>query len=571
MNEWFKKIFATIKEKWAKWTAVQKGIVIGIIVVVVGAIILTATLSSRPTTVRLYDTPVTDETERSTIIQRLNQDGIKVYDDPTQHYLSVDNEEIAKKYRSVIVAEGIEPSKVDPYSLFDTSSWSRTDFNNKVDWLNATEKAVTNHIMQLDGIKRADVKLTLPDTETFQSDQKPVTASVILYAKAGNDVLQDKKQVKSIVHLIMRSVEGLTEDNITILDGITHREINDFTSTEASDKIDITAKQQNLISKLEDEYTNKVIDSLKFTYGTRVQVANMKIEMDQSDIHSTAKEYGGITIKPDNPNTVYDDSEIVPSLVQSSETIDKKSTGTGYNPEGPAGTTGQNPPVYSDMSNVIGQQTESSAKTNYALNEKNITEDKSPSIDRVSFSVNIDSQWGAPQYDAANAENYYRDHGYYERPEIKIPAEELSSVTKLVQNAVGYDKGRGDSVVVTNIGVDHSAEYRTIDLAYKKAQQTKKTILFILIGIAVVLIAFVLFRFISREVERRRRLREEELLRKQQAAREQALWDAKEQGMEVTMSVEERHRAELQENAIAMAKEHPEDVAMLIRTWLMEE
>ena len=26
-----------------------------------------------------------------------------------------------------------------------------------------------------------------------------------------------------------------------------------------------------------------------------------------------------------------------------------------------------------------------------------------------------------------------------------------------------------------------------------------------------------------------------------------------------------------QENAISMAKEHPEDVAMLIRTWLMEE
>ena len=46
---------------------------------------------------------------------------------------------------------------------------------------------------------------------------------------------------------------------------------------------------------------------------------------------------------------------------------------------------------------------------------------------------------------------------------------------------------------------------------------------------------------------------------------------AKEEGMEVSMSVEERKRAELQENAIAMAKEHPEDVAMLIRTWLMEE
>ena len=71
--------------------------------------------------------------------------------------------------------------------------------------------------------------------------------------------------------------------------------------------------------------------------------------------------------------------------------------------------------------------------------------------------------------------------------------------------------------------------------------------------------------------ERRRRLREEEILRRQQAEREKALWEAKQDGMEVTMSVEERKRAELQENAIAMAKEHPEDVAMLIRTWMMEE
>lgn len=108
-------------------------------------------------------------------------------------------------------------------------------------------------------------------------------------------------------------------------------------------------------------------------------------------------------------------------------------------------------------------------------------------------------------------------------------------------------------------------------MRFIKAQQRRTTLLLLLIGIVVLLVAFILFRIISREIERRRRLRAEELLRKQQAEREQALWDAKESGMEVTMSVEERRRAELQENAIAMAKEHPEDVAMLIRTWLMEE
>ena len=92
-----------------------------------------------------------------------------------------------------------------------------------------------------------------------------------------------------------------------------------------------------------------------------------------------------------------------------------------------------------------------------------------------------------------------------------------------------------------------------------------------MLGIAVILFAFIIFRFVNREIERRKRLREEEILRKQQAAREAALWEARDQGVEVQMSVEERKRTELQENAIAMAKEHPEDVAMLIRTWLMEE
>ncbi len=72
-------------------------------------------------------------------------------------------------------------------------------------------------------------------------------------------------------------------------------------------------------------------------------------------------------------------------------------------------------------------------------------------------------------------------------------------------------------------------------------------------------------------MERRRRLREEELARQHQAMREAALRSAEEEGAEVEMSVEERARMEMQENAINMAREHPEDVAQLIRTWLMEE
>jgi flagellar M-ring protein FliF len=82
---------------------------------------------------------------------------------------------------------------------------------------------------------------------------------------------------------------------------------------------------------------------------------------------------------------------------------------------------------------------------------------------------------------------------------------------------------------------------------------------------------FIVFRLVSREIERRRRLREEELARQHQAMREAALRSAEEETSEVEMSVEDRARLELQEHAINIAREHPEDVAQLIRTWLMEE
>ena len=108
------------------------------------------------------------------------------------------------------------------------------------------------------------------------------------------------------------------------------------------------------------------------------------------------------------------------------------------------------------------------------------------------------------------------------------------------------------------------------DAAYFKQRQMQLTILIILGGLVLLAVGFVAYRIISREMERRRRLREEEISRQQQALRESALLEA-EDGVEVSMSVEERRRMELQENAINMAKEHPGDVAQLIRTWLLEE
>jgi flagellar M-ring protein FliF len=568
MNEWLKNLFAKIKEMWSKWTLMQKGILAGIIVAIIVAVVLMAHVSSKPSTVPLFNTAITDQAARDSIMLRLDQENVKATVS-TAGVISVADETTARRMRAVLIREDLVPTTVDPFALFDVTNWSTTDFERNVNLQRAITQMITQHLEALDDVARANVVLAMPEDSLFAEEQKPVTASVILYFKQGSTMATDRKKILGVQKLLLRAVVGLKEENITITDS-DGNVLNDFAGMADSDRVDLVAKEQKLIAKLETEYRAKVLKALQQIFTSdRVRDLNIKIDMDMSKVTSDSTIYTPIIITPQDPDKPYDTTEKRDYLPISSQTVTKEWTGTGYNPEGPAGVEGQNPPVYSDMSNVIGKSTETGVTQNNVVNTTKTQEEKSPSIDRVTVSVNIDGTW-QEKFDK-NHNPVLNESGGIKRDYIGVDPLLLDQAKQLVQNAVGFNKVRGDSVTVTNIPVDRTAEFSAKDLAYIRAQQTRRTIMLVLAGTALLLLAFIIFRFVSRELERRKRLREEEILRKQQAAREQALWDAKEEGMEVTMSVEERKRAELQENAIAMAKEHPEDVAMLIRTWLMEE
>uniref|UniRef100_UPI0026EAA120 flagellar basal-body MS-ring/collar protein FliF n=1 Tax=Gracilinema caldarium TaxID=215591 RepID=UPI0026EAA120 len=281
------------------------------------------------------------------------------------------------------------------------------------------------------------------------------------------------------------------------------------------------------------------------------------------------EEFFPITIKPDNPDTPYDDSELAKSITRSQSTSSTKWEGTGFNPEGPAGVEGQTPPAFKDMSNLYGKVEQQTLTQNEEINKRQIQEERSPTINRVTVSVNIDGKWKVKYND--KGEPIINKDNTIEREYIPIPDDELKKAQALVQDAIGFSRSRGDSVTVQNIQFDRTKEFAEQDAAFLRQRQFQVTMLLLLAGITVLLVSFLIFRLVSRELERRRRLREEELSRQHQMMRESALRQAEEEGVEVSMSVEERKRLELQENAINMAKEHPEDVAQLIRTWLLEE
>ncbi|MDR1176287.1 MAG: flagellar M-ring protein FliF [Treponema sp.] len=566
--EFLRKIIVQIRNLWGKMAMIQRIILIGIAVAVIGGMIALFTISSAPTLVPVIDAPIRDEAAQDRIIMRINQEGVKASVSPAG-IVQVSDDATAKRMRGILIREDLIPSGTDPWAIFDRDRWTITDFERNVNLRRAITQMVTDHIKAIDDVDDANVTIVSPERELFAADQDPVTASVVLTPKPGSDILGNRKKIEGIQKILKYAVQGLSDENIAIVD-TNGNLLNDFEGMAAFDRLSLIEKEQKLILQQETRYRALILKSLQDIYTKdRVRDLNIKIEMDMSKRAVDTEEYFPITIKPRTPGLPYDDSQLAQSITRSTNTSVTKWEGTGLNPEGPAGVEGQTPPAFKDMQNLYGSMSQETLFKNEEINKKTTQEEKSPQIDRVTVSVNIDGKWKW-KYTQKGRPAILPD-GSIEREYTPVPAEDLRSSQYLIQNAIGYNAARGDAVTVQNIPVDRTNQFRDEDTAYFRDQQIRTTIFVFLSGLVLLLVGFILFRLITREFERRRRIAEELRAQREQAARDAAIASAEEGGVDVSISVEERTRMELQESVANMAKEHPEDVARLIRTWLLEE
>jgi flagellar M-ring protein FliF len=471
--------------------------------------------------------------------------------------------------RALLTREDLIPAETDPWELFDMERWTQTDFERNVNLQRSITRQLEQHIEALDDVDSASVNLVIPQDELFAEDQNPVTASVIIMPKPGSDIRENRQKIEGIQKLIQFAVEGLAAENITISDprGIV---LNDFEGMEDFDRLTLTRRELELTRDVEIEYIEAIQRALAQIYGEdRVEIVNIDVAIDMGRRTEETQEHFPITTVEDNPRTPFDERQFVLSIPRSIEMINENYEGSGFNPEGPPGQEGQTPPAYQDLEGLVGRYSNNEERINNEVNTRHIVEEKSPEINRVTASVALDGIWRWTYND--RGEVILNPDGSIAREYIPVSPEDLEKARDLVRHAVGYDADRGDSVTVQHLQFDRTDAHEEEDAAFRRRRQIQMIVLYSLIGLASLLVIFIVFRLISREMERRRRLREEELARQHQAMREAALRSAEEEGTEVEMSVEERARLELQEHAINLAREHPEDVAQLIRTWLMEE
>ncbi|MGO9412236.1 MAG: flagellar basal-body MS-ring/collar protein FliF [Spirochaetia bacterium] len=566
MNEWWKRIREQLTGLWARWNSTQKIILFAILGASILAVILLFSFSATPSMVPLISSPITDTDARLQITAKLDDLGIKYQLRPDNVFYVAD-EPTARRVRVILNEENLIPKGTDPWALFDMERWTTTDFERDVNLQRAITRQLEQHIRALDDVDNVSVTLVVPKTELFEADQKPTTASVIITPKPGSDITTNRKKIMGIQRLISLAVAGLKPDNIVITDN-TGQQINDFAGLEQVDRLELAKRELQVKQQLEAKYNGDITGALRDIFSPdRVRILKIDIKLDMSKVSSTAEEYSPIAVEP---ATRFTPPKYAPSIARSTQTVEEHFQGTGFNPEGPPGQEGQTPPAYKDLSNLVGKYDKSSQTTNNEINKKVTNEEKQPwEIQRITTGVAIDGIWRV-KYDQKGQVMLNPD-GSMQREYTPVSDDDLAKAKALIQGAIGFDRDRGDDVEVQSIQFDRSAQFEKEDSVFRHAMAVRRTIYMVLIGIGAVLFLVIAYRLIAKEVERRRRLREEELARQHQAMREAALRTAEEHGVEVELSVEDRARMEMQENAVNMAREHPEDVAQLIRTWLVEE
>jgi flagellar M-ring protein FliF len=569
MNELLKRLLGQARGLWARWNTTQKIILFAVLGAGIIAVILLFTLSAAPAMVPVINAPVASADERMAISAKLDELGIDYKLRPDNIFYAADKA-TAMRAKNALFQNNLVPSGTDPWAFFDVERWTTTDFERNVNLQRAITKQLEQHILALEDVDNVNVTLVVPQDELFAEDQKPVTASVILTPKPGSDLTANRKKLEGIQRLIKFAVAGLSDQNIVITDqnGVT---LNDFTGLADVDRLELVKRELKVKQELEAKYTAQIMNALGGIYSAdRVRIIRIDIDLDMSKRSSTAEEFTPIIMKPDNPKTPYDESERTPAIPRSTQSIEEHFQGTGFNPEGPPGQEGQTPPAYKDLSNLVGKYDKSSQTVNNEINKKVTTEEKRPwDINRITASVALDGVWRW-KYDMQGKVMLNRD-GSIQREYVPVADEDIAKLKGLVEGAIGIVRERGDYVQVQHVAFERTRQFEKEDGVFRRQIATRRTITWALVGLGAVLLIVLAYRLIAKEAERRRRLREEELARQHQAMREAALRTAEEQGVEVELSVEDRARLEMQENAVNMAREHPEDVAQLIRTWLVEE
>jgi flagellar M-ring protein FliF len=318
--------------------------------------------------------------------------------------------------RLELASQGIPQGGGVGFEIFDKNQFGVTEFVQRLNYIRAMQGELSRTIKQLAEVSSARVHIAIPEKSIFTGKDDRPSASVVLKLRPGAKLSQN--QVGGILHLVASSVEGLPAQNITIIDNMGNL------LSKPSDGSDMVAdaKQLEYQKSVDKEYESKLQSMLEGIVGKGKAIVRVSTKIDFAKVERTEEKFDpeGIAVRTEN---------------RSSE----KSSGPtqGGIPGVIANQPGQPPAQTAGGGGGSQKQTEN---INYEVSRVvSKTSEARGVVKSISVAVLVDGAAGKEQAAGQKA-------AFTPRSE-----QEMKKYDELVKAAIGYDKNRGDQVIVENV------------------------------------------------------------------------------------------------------------------------
>ena len=484
-----------------------------------------------------------DERDGGQIITALQQQNVPYRMSANGNAILVPQAQVHET-RLRLAAEGLPKGGLAGFELMDGQKLGISQFNEQVNYQRALEGELSRTVQAIDAVAGARVHLAMPKQTAFLRDEQRPTASVMVNMRPGR--VLNQSQVAGIVHLVSSSVPRMTADGVKIVDQ------NGSLLTEQADPLmhaGLNARQLEYVRAMEKAFIERIENILIPMVGKDNFRAQVAADVDFDQVEQTAESY--------KPNPSPDQA------IRSQQTTEQINPLQG--PQGVPGALTNQPPVPATAPltappvaggpGAAGAAVSSnrSAVLNYEL-DRSIQHIKQAvgQVKRLSVAVVVNNRT-IPGTDGTPTS-------------VPLTDDEISRITNLVREAVGYNADRGDSINVASSAFAQDGVEPALPL-WKDPEMVelgKEGLNWLLVLVALLLAYFGVIRPLLRTVLPPPVKAEMGA----GAAGEEGLEEG-EEGVRVTLSGEAEESFEQRlERIRQLARDDPKTMANLMKNWM---
>ena len=331
-----------------------------------------------------------------------------------------------------LASQGLPKGAVAGFEVMESNRFGMTQFQERLTFQRGLEGELTRSIQALSSVQSARVHLALPNQNGFFREQQKPSASVLLSLNAGRTL--DRSQLAGIVHLVSSSVPEMNPTAVSVLDD-TGKLLS--SPPDGSQGAVGDAQQLQHVQQMEQVYSQRILDILEPVVGRGNVKAQVTAELDFSQTESTSESH--------KPN-----QEANSSVIRSQQLSESGAGVTSATPAGVPGAASNQPPgpasapINGAPQTLAGGGTAGGAAgakrdsiINYEVDKTiRVVRGSTGSVKRLSAAVVINHQ---TLTDAKG-----------KTTTSPLTEAQITSMTALVRETIGFSQDRGDSVNLMN-------------------------------------------------------------------------------------------------------------------------